>query len=246
MRDEVHFRERGAHIPRARITVHSTPGGRSANWYTRLEDKGYYWVNHGPNGEEGGFVFRSEGSVLTVGTSEGTKKYRSSSNRHRVESYVTGRTGLSSYSEDSRAISEDFDLGEYFEAQRKGAEGEATKWLAIFVVGTVATLTLAATGTIGAALRGLVRLAGYDAEAWYDSCLGFRSLRGGGWSFGRRIPGANWRVDFHQLPTAGRHGRRLPNFLRGRRWPHYHRRGPGSIGRHRPWEQGRGGFWGRF
>jgi len=38
------------------------------------------------------------------------------------------------------------DLAGYFEAQRRGAEGEATKWLAIFIVGTVATIAFGAAG----------------------------------------------------------------------------------------------------
>ena len=131
MRDEVHFRERGAHIPRAKIA--SKPGGRQVNWYTRLEDEGWYYVHHGPNGEPG-FVHRTEGSVLTVGTSEGTKTYRSESNKHSVESYVTGRTGISSYSESAREIPQGTDLGEYFESQRKGAEGEATRIAVEFAI----------------------------------------------------------------------------------------------------------------
>jgi len=133
MLDEVHFRERGAHIPRAKIA--SKPGGRQVNWRDL----------QGPPGSKydystGRYYMPTEGSVLTVGTSEGTKKYRSSSNRHRVESYVSGRTGLSTYSEDARVISEDVDLGEYFEAQRKEAEWEATKIVIGFVVDVVLVL----------------------------------------------------------------------------------------------------------
>lgn len=43
-------------------------------------------------------------------------------------------------------------------------------------------------------------------------------------------------------------GHRVKNLAKEwfRRLPHYHRRGPGGIGRHRPWESGPGGFLGRF
>jgi hypothetical protein len=49
--------------------------------------------------------------------------------------------------------------------------------------------------------------------------------------------GANWRIAPFGNRGAGPLARKLP---------HYHRRGPGGIGRHRPWERGPGGWRGRF
>jgi RHS repeat-associated protein len=48
--------------------------------------------------------------------------------------------------------------------------------------------------------------------------------------------GRVFRFDYGRLPSVGKHAQRLARWFRGRILPHYHRRGPGGIGRHRPWE----------
>jgi len=46
----------------------------------------------------------------------------------------------------------------------------------------------------------------------------------------------NFRFEWHRLPNR----LTLPKWARGKNLPHWHRRGPGGIQRHRPWEYGRG------
>ncbi|HEV2999585.1 MAG TPA: hypothetical protein VGW75_02505, partial [Solirubrobacteraceae bacterium] len=71
---------------------------------------------------------------------------------------------------------------------------------------------------------------------------------------GREIPskskgpdgGSNWRIaPFGNRKTdkMKQEGKKNPWY---RKAPHYHRRGPGGIKRHRPWQRGPGGFRGRF
>ena len=47
------------------------------------------------------------------------------------------------------------------------------------------------------------------------------------------------RLDIGKLPNNAT----IPQGLRGRMALHYHRRGPGGIKRHRPWQQGNGSQW---
>ena len=49
--------------------------------------------------------------------------------------------------------------------------------------------------------------------------------------------GSNFRVGWHRFPTKARPRFRVP-WARGRSLPHYHRRGPGGMGSHRPWQGG--------
>ena len=64
--------------------------------------------------------------------------------------------------------------------------------------------------------------------------------------FGRN----NARLDFGKLPNRGKAANRLPEWARGKNLLHYHRRGAGGIGRHRPWQKTPGipiwKFWERF
>jgi len=66
--------------------------------------------------------------------------------------------------------------------------------------------------------------------------------RTGGYSAG----GKNWRADYGRLPSQGKAASRLPAALRGRKLPHYHRRGKGGISRHRPWQRTPGVPWWKF
>jgi len=53
-----------------------------------------------------------------------------------------------------------------------------------------------------------------------------------------------FRIDVGELPTSGKRALKIPKALRGKKIPHYHRRGKGpgnGIGRHRPWEGGQQG-----
>ena len=72
-----------------------------------------------------------------------------------------------------------------------------------------------------------------------------------GWTISRGTGyGSKPRLDFHRLPKTGKGASGLPEFAKGRKLPHYHRRGSGGIGLHRPlqkkpswkWWQ----FWKRF
>jgi len=47
------------------------------------------------------------------------------------------------------------------------------------------------------------------------------------------------RLDIGKLPDNAT----IPPWMRSRVFPHYHRRGPGGIKRHRPWQQGNGSQW---
>ncbi|WP_260680335.1 RHS repeat-associated core domain-containing protein [Thalassotalea sp. PS06] len=48
--------------------------------------------------------------------------------------------------------------------------------------------------------------------------------------------GSKPRFDFHRLPAGGKGAKGMPQFTKGRKLPHYHRRGPGGIGLHRPFQ----------
>jgi len=57
----------------------------------------------------------------------------------------------------------------------------------------------------------------------------------GGFSIG--IGRNNARLDFGKLPNKGKASDRLPEWARGKKLPHFHRRGPGGISRHRPYQK---------
>ena len=71
------------------------------------------------------------------------------------------------------------------------------------------------------------------------------AARRAGWRVGRQKNvggvearfGPNFRVGWHRLPPDKNY--RVP-WAQGRSLPHYHMRGPGGIGAHRPWQ---GGWW---
>jgi RHS repeat-associated protein len=86
----------------------------------------------------------------------------------------------------------------------------------------------AAAPTVGRALAGLgAKLKQLIPEVRYPlKSAGGIELR---WN------GGNFRAGWHKLPTKGRF---RPSWARGRSLPHYHRRGPGGIGAHRPWQGG--------
>ena len=78
------------------------------------------------------------------------------------------------------------------------------------------------------------------SEALWDAGIG-AALGGAGRyaKYGYEIRfGKNWRVAPFGNRTLNKYGK----------WPHYHRRGPGGMGRHRPWEPkgSDGGWWSRF
>ena len=45
------------------------------------------------------------------------------------------------------------------------------------------------------------------------------------------------RFDWHELPKVGKLADKLPNWAKGKSLPHFHRRGSGGIGAHRPWDK---------
>jgi hypothetical protein len=106
-------------------------------------------------------------------------------------------------------------------------------WTEDTAVNTALTL---GTAGIGALLTrvGLLRFGPHDKT--------------GGFSIG--IGRNNARIDYGKLPNRGKSANRLPEWARGKKLPHYHRRGPGGIGRHRPWQETPGvpkwKFWERF
>lgn len=45
------------------------------------------------------------------------------------------------------------------------------------------------------------------------------------------------RAGIGRLPSEGKRALRIPKWARGKKLPHMHKRGPGGIGRHIPWER---------
>ena len=92
--------------------------------------------------------------------------------------------------------------------------------------------------------------------AGYDSASGsLLAAKGGAKPFrvgphdrsgGLSVGGKDLRLDYGRLPNQGKAANRLPGWLRGRKVPHYHRRGTGGIGRHRPWQRTPGVSWWKF
>jgi len=133
------FRETGRHLPIVNMVYHPERGT-----HYNYRPSGH-WEEY--NGERV-FVIDTEGGVLKTGDAT----YRDTSGSgFAVESYVTGRTGLNSYSEGTRQIAPGTDLGEYFHKQRWGAELEATAWMTALVVGSI--LTIVGAGFIVGDLR---------------------------------------------------------------------------------------------
>ena len=62
----------------------------------------------------------------------------------------------------------------------------------------------------------------------------------GGREIAQKSKGPGGGSDCQMAPFGNRTGHPTGGF------PHYHRRGPGGIKRHRPWDKGPGGFRGRF
>ena len=72
-----------------------------------------------------------------------------------------------------------------------------------------------------------------------------------GWTLSKgNSYGSKPRLDYQQLPSAGKGAKGLANFAKGKKLLHYHRRGNGGIGLHRPWQTkdswGWKGLWKRF
>lgn len=122
------------------------PGARSDS-----DENGKYRREYNKETGEWVYVLVTEGSYLHEGSGAEKQVYYSHDDTHRLERVVTGRTGISTYTEGNNYIDGDVDLGEYFEQQRKDANWEATKWMATFVIGTVAALTAGALGGFTAA-----------------------------------------------------------------------------------------------
>nr|WP_279432811.1 RHS repeat-associated core domain-containing protein [Rheinheimera sp. D18] len=99
----------------------------------------------------------------------------------------------------------------------------AVLWTSETAVNTSLTLGTAGVGALGARLTktGWLKFGHHDKY--------------GGFSIG--IGQNNARLDVGRLPNQGKAASRLPKWARGKVLPHYHRRGPGGIGRHRPWQE---------
>jgi RHS repeat-associated protein len=69
-----------------------------------------------------------------------------------------------------------------------------------------------------------------------------------GWTLSSgKTYGSKTRLDYHTLPKAPMKGAKgVFKYVQGRRVPHYHRRGPGGIGLHRPWQAKPSWRWWQF
>jgi RHS repeat-associated protein len=85
-----------------------------------------------------------------------------------------------------------------------------------------AALTGGIAGGAGGAVGGV---------AQYVTGANLMHLKQGGYSLKFNKLGGTPRIEWHPLK-----GKRIPSTLQEKSLPHYHRRGPGGIGRHRPWE----------
>lgn|GEM_PF-4377475 len=70
---------------------------------------------------------------------------------------------------------------------------------------------------------------------------GFSISRGSGY-------GSKSRFDFHKLVNPSKKSNSFPEWLKGKRLPHYHRGAGNNLHRHRPWEKGwnDSSFWDKF
>jgi len=120
---------------------------KNMSWdeYYSYQKGGDKWRGDDPNYKHS----EHTGGLIVTGTGSERQEF-DASDFAGVESYVTGRTGIFSYSEGVRGIAAGTDLGEYFDKQRRGANFEAGFWMTAFVVLSVATIAFAAVGGFAA------------------------------------------------------------------------------------------------